>query len=262
MIKSSPLHRERNLHVYHKGQIIAKADPVVFETQLHLLVNDEPWADLACSPQALKELAVGYLLSEKVLQDYSDLITIEYDDPQQKIYIRTSATAPARKLNYQQVNSCAGKGQQGLQTNGAGIAPVSAKNVYFHPEQIFTPVTEMEKAGETFRLTGGTHIAALGDQGRLLVSLEDIGRHNAVDKLLGHALPQEIPLIDKCLVLSGRIAAEILLKAAYRSVPLVISRSAATGMAVDLAEKLGITLIGFTRGDKFNIYCHPERIKV
>jgi FdhD protein len=80
--------------------------------------------------------------------------------------------------------------------------------------------------------------------------------------VFGHAFLKHIPLHNKCIVLSGRIASEILLKAARRNVAVVISRSAATGLAIDLAEELGITLVGFTRGDKVNIYCHPQRIKM
>jgi len=262
MINSQSLYKERLLHVYHKGNIKEKNDPIVYETQLHLLVNDESLADLVCSPQAFTELAVGYLLSENVLQVYEDLQGIHFDEQQQKACIYTAKSPKSRNQYFHQVNSCAGRGQQGLQTNVAGIAPVHAPNVFFRPEQIFAMVEEMEKRGTTFRLTGGTHSAALGDQGKLLVSYEDIGRHNAVDKVFGHAFLQQIPLEDKCLVLSGRIASEILLKAARRNVPLVISRSAATGLAIDLAEELGITLVGFTRGDKFNIYCHKERIKI
>lgn len=262
MIDSQSLYKDRILHVYHKGNIAEKNDPVVIETHLHLQVNGESWADLVCSPQALQEMAVGYLLSEKVLQDYADLRVIDYDQQQQTVCIYTEKPLPNRERNYHQVNSCAGRGQQGLQTNAAGIAPVHAENIIFRPEQIFAMVEEMERQGTTFRLTGGTHSAALGDQGKLLVSYEDIGRHNAVDKVFGHAFLQQIPLEDKCLVLSGRIAGEILLKAARRKIPLVISRSAATGLAIDLAEELGITLVGFTRGDKFNIYCHKEKIKI
>jgi FdhD protein len=262
IINSQMLYRPRRLHVYDNGSLQEKSDPVVIETHLHLSVNDEPWAELVCSPQAYGELAVGYLLSENVLQDYCDLRAMEVDEQQASVRLYTDKPLPGRHQNFRQVNSCMGKGQQGLQTDTAGIIPVQPQNVFSRPEQIFAMVAEMESRGSTFRLTGGTHSAALGDQGKLLASFEDIGRHNAVDKVFGHAFLKQIPLHDKCIVLSGRIASEILLKAARRHVAMVISRSAATGLAVDLAEELGITLVGFTRGDKFNIYCHPQRVKM
>lgn len=262
IINSQLLYKPRLLNVYNNGSLQEKSDPVVIETHLHLSVNDESWADLVCSPEAFEELAVGYLLSENVLQDYQDLREIHLDEQQPLVRLYTDKPWPGRNQNFRQVNSCMGKGQQGLQTNTAGIVPVHTQDVFFSPGQIFAMVEEMENRGSTFRLTGGTHSAALGDQGKLLASYEDIGRHNAVDKVFGHAFLKHIPLHNKCIVLSGRIASEILLKAARRNVAVVISRSAATGLAIDLAEELGITLVGFTRGDKFNIYCHPQRIKM
>lgn len=238
-------------------------DLVVIEKLLHLRVNEMDMADLVCSPQAYQELAIGYLLSENILNDYQDLRKLECDEQQQMVNVFTDNPWVRRKdAAFHQVNSCAGRGQQGLQTDTEGIDPVDVENVYFSPEQIFAMVAEMERRGGTFHLTGGTHSAALGCQGRLLVSYEDIGRHNAVDKVFGYAFLNQIPLDDKCLVLSGRIASEILLKAARRHIPLVISRSAATGLAVELAEELGITIVGFTRGDRFNVYCHKERISI
>ena len=262
IIDPQPLYKSRRLHVYHQGNLIEKDDPVVIETQLHLTVNDEPAADLVCSPQAFEELAVGYLLSENVLKDYQDLHCLRFDVHQKTVHLYTDQPWSSQGQNFHQVNSCAGRGRQGLQTNTAGIDPVKTEKVFFTPEQIFAMIEELENRGGAFRLTGGTHNAALGSQGKLLLNYEDIGRHNAVDKVFGHAFLQQIPLYDKCLVLSGRIASEILLKAARRNVAMVVSRSAATGMAIDLAEELGITMVGFTRGNKFNIYCHKERIKM
>ncbi len=263
IIDSQPLYKSRRLHVYNQGKLIEKNDPVVIETQLHLTINDEPAADLVCSPQAFAELAVGYWLSESVLKDYQDLHGLRFDDQQQTLHLYTNQPwSISQAQNFRQVNSCAGRGRQGLQTTTAGIDPVKNDKVFFSAEQIFAMIEELENRGGTFRLTGGTHSAALGSQGKLLFSYEDIGRHNAVDKVFGHAFLQQIPLYDKCLVLSGRIASEILLKAARRNVALVVSRSAATGMAIDLAQELGITMVGFTRGDKFNIYCHRQRIKI
>jgi FdhD protein len=89
---------------------------------------------------------------------------------------------------------------------------------------------------------------------------EDIGRHNAVDKVLGYAFLNEINTEDKCLLLSGRVASEILIKAARAHIPVVLSRTAPTGLTIDLAEELNITVVGFARGDRFSVYSHPERV--
>ena len=118
----------------------------------------------------------------------------------------------------------------------------------------------LEERSSTFRLTGGVHSAALADQNGIICMYEDIGRHNAVDKVLGYAFLNEINTEDKCLLLSGRVASEILIKAARAHIPVVLSRTAPTGLTIDLAEELNITVVGFARGDRFSVYSHPERV--
>ncbi len=257
----SALYQRRPLTVYKEGSLHSVIDPVVIETHLNILVNDVEFATLVSSPEAYQELAVGYLLSEGILNHYDDLREISCNEAQRVVKIYTAEPVSLQQnACYRQVNSCAGRGRYGLQTDSDGIS-ASLNNVSFSPDQILGMLQIMENRGYTFRLTGGTHSAGLGYQGELLVSYEDIGRHNAVDKVFGYAFLHRIPLEDKCLVLSGRIASEILLKAARRNIPLVLSRSAATGLTVDLAEEMGITVVGFARGERFNIYCHGERIK-
>ena len=121
---------------------------------------------------------------------------------------------------------------------------------------------ELQLRAELFRLTGGLHSAALCSAEKILYFCEDIGRHNAVDKLVGLCLKHEISLTDKVLVSSGRISSEILVKAAKLGIPILISRAAPTSLSIELAESLGITLIGFVRGRRCNIYTHQERVLV
>ncbi|HEX6310315.1 MAG TPA: formate dehydrogenase accessory sulfurtransferase FdhD [Acidimicrobiia bacterium] len=119
------------------------------------------------------------------------------------------------------------------------------------------------RAGQTvFDRTGGLHAAALFDAGgeRLAVR-EDVGRHNAVDKIIGHALLAEaLPLADRVLMVSGRLGFEIVQKAAAAGIPVIVAVSAPSTLAVETADRFGITLVGFLRGDDFNVYCHPERL--
>ena len=120
----------------------------------------------------------------------------------------------------------------------------------------------MDASSQTFKQTGGVHSAGLADNQQLLFRFEDIGRHNAVDKVIGQAFLQQIDLSDKCLLLSGRIAAEILIKAARNGIPFLLSRSAPTLKAVEMAEEIGLTVIGFARGQRFNLYCQGEGISL
>jgi FdhD protein len=123
-------------------------------------------------------------------------------------------------------------------------------------------VHDLDKQSLTFRKTGGVHSAALGNQRELVVRYEDIGRHNAVDKVMGYAFLHQIPLQDKCLILSGRISTEIVLKVALNGIAVIVSRSAPTLQAVKMAERLGLTIIGFARGNRFNVYTHGERVQL
>jgi FdhD protein len=139
--------------------------------------------------------------------------------------------------------------------------PAEAEPVCYSPAHLLKVINELDATSYTFQQTGGVHSAGLADNRQLLFRYEDIGRHNAVDKVIGQAFLQQIDLSDKCLLLSGRIAAEILMKTARNGIPLILSRSAPTMMAVETAEKLGLTVVGFARGQRFNLYCQSERIR-
>ncbi len=121
-------------------------------------------------------------------------------------------------------------------------------------------VKEFQDCSQVYRITGGVHSAALCDTGSILVFADDIGRHNAIDKIFGQSLLENIPTRDRIILTSGRISSEILLKVAKRNIPIIISKSAPTNLAVRLANDLGITLIGFVRGKRMNAYTNDWRI--
>jgi FdhD protein len=111
-----------------------------------------------------------------------------------------------------------------------------------------------------FMRTGGVHSCAVCREGEVVISNDDIGRHNALDKVFGKCLLEEIRLDDKLILTSGRISSEILIKVARMGAPIIVSRCAPTDLALRLAEKVGITVIGFARAGRMNIYTHPERV--
>lgn len=112
----------------------------------------------------------------------------------------------------------------------------------------------------TFRESRGIPAAALAEGGKLLIVTEDVGRHNATDKVRGEAMLRGISTTGKILLATGRISSEMLRKAAYMGTPIVVSRTSATTLSVELAKRLGLTLIGYVRGDSFYVYSHPERL--
>ena len=126
--------------------------------------------------------------------------------------------------------------------------------------KVFTLVKEFQHRSQVFRTTGGVHSAALCDTKGILIFAEDIGRHNAIDKILGECLLRDISTDDRIIITSGRISSEILLKIAKRNIPMLISKSAPTDLGLRLAHNLGVTLIGFVRGERMNVYTHGWRI--
>jgi FdhD protein len=119
---------------------------------------------------------------------------------------------------------------------------------------------EFLSGAETFKATGGTHIAALSDGAKILFTSEDIGRHNAIDKILGRCFLRGVETRDKLILCSGRMSSEIVQKALRNGIPVVVSRSAPTSLAIDTARRFGITLAGFARGERMNVYSYPARI--
>lgn len=111
-------------------------------------------------------------------------------------------------------------------------------------------------------MTGGVHSAALCSTSKMLVCCDDIGRHNAIDKILGRCLLEDIPVDGHIMVSTGRISSEMLLKVAKQNIPIVISKSAPTALGVKLAEEVGLTLIGFVRGKRMNVYTHDWRVSI
>ena len=127
-------------------------------------------------------------------------------------------------------------------------------------DDCFRLMKEMQQSADTFHRTGGVHNAALCDVNGIILSRMDIGRHNALDKIYGYCLRNDISIKDKIIVFSGRISSEILLKVAKIGCEIILSKSAPTELALQLAEDLGITTIGFIRNHSLNVYTHPERV--
>ncbi len=256
------IYEERRIMFYRQGRTEIRRDIVVIETPLTIFVNGQELTTLLCSPQAYKELGVGFLLNEGIVTTPADIRNMSHDPHKGMLFIEGNFAIPAgrdwRKRHFPRDNEtirnsfyCAGDASQ--------IKPVNS-NFQIPACRLLQLISLLEENSQTFRRTGGVHSAALADSSKLIVRYEDIGRHNAVDKVLGYAFLNAVPLDDKCLVLSGRVASEILIKVARRGIPLILSRSAAMLLAVELAERLGICIVGFTRGEQFNVYCHAERI--
>jgi FdhD protein len=234
---------------------------LIKEIPLTIFLNGEELVTLLCTPQDLKYLAVGFLATSGFIRKKEDIGEIFLDEERGiiKIEVKDSPELP-KKFTKRMITSGCGKGTlfYGLSdVFGCSIAQDDAK---FKLEQIFNLMKKFQKSSPLFKKTGGVHSAALCKEGEIVKQNEDIGRHNAIDKILGECFLEGIPMDDKVVLTSGRISSEIVLKVAKCNIPVIVSRCAPTHLAVKLAEKLKITLIGFVRGGRMNIYTYPQRI--
>ena len=247
----------------HSGLSVLQ-DVIIKERPITLFVNGKELATLACSPVYLKELAVGFLFSEGILWERKDLRAVTVDEEEGIIRVEAEGPLPSdENLRKRYVTTCSGKGKSSfyLVDDVLKIKPIDSGLVLTIDEILYLS-GEIEKNTVIFRSTGGTHGVSLCTSKEVICTFEDIGRHNAVDKMVGHCLLKGISLDDKVIVFSGRISSEIIIKIARIKSPMIISRGAPTDMALGIAKKLGITVIGFARPDKFNIYSNDQRVAV
>ncbi|MDD3268616.1 MAG: formate dehydrogenase accessory sulfurtransferase FdhD [Syntrophomonadaceae bacterium] len=260
----SLLYNQQEIAVYKKGQISSEIDNLVIEMPLTVLINGKEIATLSCSPGASLELGTGYLINEGWLQSPEQIKNIKADEEKGMFWLESFAQlSPDADPHGRYISETGDKSKPVPYFNkdARQIKPVDSV-ARFKASHLLRLIELLEDESQTFQLTGGVHSAALGDDHGLITRYEDIGRHNAVDKVIGYAFLNHIPLHDKCLVLSGRVATEILVKVARNGIPLLLSRSAAMHLAVQLAQEWNVCVVGFTRNQRFNIYSHRERILI
>mgnify|MGYP002715139290 FL=1 len=248
---------------YENGQLFETEDFYVTEFPLTIMVNGEEFATIICSPTNMEELVLGFLASEGAILKRDELKSIQIDDSKGFAHVKLTKSLGDR-FEYstkRMIASCCGKSREFYFHNDAAIAKTSMSKIELHPQQILRMMTQLQSASVIFKQTGGLHNAAISDGNTFFEHRQDIGRHNALDKLYGYCVQRHISVRDKVLIFSGRISSEILIKAAKIGVGVILSKSAPTTLAVQLAKDLNITAIGFIRDGNFNIYSHPERIK-
>jgi FdhD protein len=223
---------------------------VVREQPLSVFVNGEKFLTLLCSPMMLEALVVGYLWMEKVIGDVAEItgLTVSPVDGRAEVTLRHPVTLPTERIL---TSGCGGGITFRIDHR---LFPRLHSTLRVRPAQLSARMKELFEAAVHYRRSRGIHGAALADGERLLLVAEDVGRHNAVDKIKGEALRRGIPTEDRVLLSTGRISSEMLLKAARMGVPVVASRTSPTEMAVALAEQLGVTVCGYVRPDGLNVY--------
>jgi len=243
-------------------QVAEQQDTVATEVPFSLLVNGENLVSLLCSPSELDAMAVGFLLSEGLLKEREALVSVDVDETTTTVSVRIKNLPEDWQTMFHRksITSGCGKGITFTDARRLDDSQPLRADLRVRISSIVALLKEFRDISKLFKETGGVHSAALCDADRLLFFSEDIGRHNAVDKLIGKAFLNQVPLTDKMLFSSGRISGEIMTKVVRSRIPILVSRAAPTCMAVVAAEDHGVTLIGFARGRRMNIYTHPQRL--
>jgi FdhD protein len=237
-------------------------DVVARESPLTIILNNQELVTLLCSPKDLNYLAVGFLSSEALIESKDDIKQIMVDAARGVVRVETTEeTTMANELLFKRlITSGCGRGAAfytaGDVQKRAKVESKTTVSAY----EVASLVREFQHHSELYRTTGGVHSAALCDSRSILVFNEDIGRHNAIDKIFGECLLKDTPTDGRVILTSGRISSEILLKVARRNIPIIVSKSAPTDLGVKLANDLGVTLLGFARGKRVNVYTNDWRI--
>jgi FdhD protein len=217
---------------------------------LTVYVNEERFLTLLCSPFQLDALVVGYLWMEKVVEDPAEITRLDISevDGRADVTLSHPVTLPTERIL---TSGCGGGITFRIDPR---LFPRLHSSLRVTPLELAGRIKDLYGQAARYQASRGIHGAALADAERILVMAEDVGRHNAVDKVKGEALLKGIPTVDRILLSTGRVSSEMLLKAARMGVPVVASRTSPTEMAVGLAEQLGITVIGYLRPDGLNLY--------
>jgi len=237
-------------------------DRVVVEEPLEIRVGDEPIAVTMRTPGDDDDLAVGFLVTEGVLSSPSDVVRVTRPEPNVvEVEVAPGVDARAAKRAMYSASSCGLCGKGTISAITLRV-PRIEDDTSFDLDTLLAFPDLMRAAQPTFDRTGGLHAVALFDShARLEVLREDVGRHNATDKVVGSRFRAGLPLGARALMVSGRAGFEIVQKAAVARIPIVAAISAPSSLAIDLADRVGITLVAFLRPPRASLYTHPERIR-
>lgn len=251
----NPLHQTNYIQYRAKECKASQANTIV-ETPVSLTVNGTPWLTFMCTPTHLDALALGFLYNENVIQSLDEVADVRVCPSGENVDIWLHHN-PQKPESWTRTSGCTGgltsvdlHGLSSHQDNRGKLAAQAVTHL----------ISSLIESQNLYRSAGGVHSSALSDGQHILLVAEDIGRHNTLDKLAGLALRDGIYPPRKVLLTTGRISSEMLQKAARIGASILISRTSPTSLSIELAEKAGITLIGYARRDRFNLYTHPERI--
>ena len=231
----------------------------IVESPVSLTVNGQVWLTFMCTPVELEALAVGFLFNEGILEsmeDVADVRVCEHGD-NVDVWLNRSVEQPA---SWRRTSGCTG-GVTAVDALARVDVSFRGDQFRVEPEAVGHLVEQLFDSQSLYRETGGVHTSALSDGENIVVSAEDIGRHNTLDKIAGLCLMKNIQPETRILITTGRISSEMLQKAARLNAPILISRTSPSSLSIEMAQRYGITLIGYARRHRFNVYTENQRVK-
>jgi len=241
---------------FRSGRGMQAESDLIVEKPVALYVNGILWLTFMCTPNMLKALAVGFLYNEAVIESPEQVVEFHICDNREIIDVWLNSKVEKPK-EWKRTSGCTG-GYTALDLDNLNLEVDGG--VTLAAEQVRYLVERLFESQDLYKKTGGVHTSILTDGDQTIISAEDVGRHNSLDKIAGLYFLGETRINNKILLSTGRISSDMLQKAARIGAAIVISRTSPTSMSVDLAEKWGITLIGYARRNRFNVYTHPQRI--
>lgn len=229
-------------------------EEIVEDVEVEMIINDLAFGRFSLSPNFLKEFALGYLLGEGLISSLDNISNLKIEDSTIDMNIDSVDFDIRRELIMS--SDCFGGFRQKVE-----FLEKVESDYTVSKEDILDASRRLREESEIWRQTGGTHIAALVDKDNF-IAIEDVSRHVAIDKVMGAALLKGIDFSRSFMVSSGRMPADMVMKVARVGIPILTSKAAPTVSGYIAGEKSGLTLVGFVRGKRFNIYTHPERILV
>ncbi|MBT1076550.1 formate dehydrogenase accessory sulfurtransferase FdhD [Geobacter grbiciae] len=249
----------KSIYHYDKGKLAATEKEFVGEFPLLLNVNGREIATLIASPHDLRFLVAGFLRLQGFVEKVEDfqLLSVCNDFGIARVQIKGELPEKLKPV----LTSGCGTGITFTIPQATKGRSGSPADRHFSPTAVFAMMEELARKAEGYRSHGGMHSAAVGD-GSIVLYAEDLGRHNTLDRIAGEALLRGIDLAGTMLVTSGRVSTEMVAKCVLLGIQLIASRTSPTDMAVRMADEAGITMIGYVRGGRFELYTHPERLQV
>lgn len=244
----------------YKSEVIEDfSDLIIVEKPLNIFINNQHYVTLMYSPSLIEELTVGFLFSEGVIQSIEDVLNVKVVNEDSVFITLDKEIIHSFGKERALVSGCAKGSIHIHMLNEKGLKKIDS-NCRFKADQILKWMNDFNKMPTLFQQTGGVHSCGICGENGIEFIAEDIGRHNALDKLIGKSLIQKNNLENKMLFTSGRVSSDILIKTARAQIPVLVSHSAPTNLVVNMAKNINLTLVGFVRGSRMNIYCGSDRI--